>query len=64
MTTRAKPEIVTDDHLAYLDMLRESGATNMSGAGPYVQREFSVDRKAAREIVLYWMESFAERHPR
>lgn len=61
MTTR--PEIVTEAHLNYLDRLRESGATNMFGAGPYVQQTFSVSKNEAREIVLYWMESFEERNP-
>jgi uncharacterized protein YciI len=54
----ARPEIVTDEHLEYLDNLRESGATNMFGAGPYVQKEFGVDSKTARTILAYWMESF------
>lgn len=58
-----KPEIVTDEHLEYLDDLRESGETNMFGAAPYVQREFALDRKDAVSILNYWMKSFSERHP-
>lgn len=57
-----KPEIVTDEHLEYLDDLRDSGVTNMFGAGAYVEREFGVSRKEASLIVSYWMESFVERH--
>lgn len=57
-----KPEIVTDEHLEYLDDLRDSGVTNMFGAGAYVEREFGVSRKEASLIVGYWMESFVERH--
>lgn len=52
---------VTQEHLEFLDDLRESGETNMFGAGPYVQKEFGVDRGEARDIVLYWMETFSER---
>lgn len=52
----------TQDQLEFLDELRESGVTNMFGAGPYVQEEFGVDRREARGIVLYWMETFEERH--
>ena len=29
----------------YLDILRESGVTNMFGATPYIQEEFGVDKK-------------------
>lgn len=46
-----------EKHYRYLDGLRESGVTNMFGAGPYLQDEFGVDRKEAREIVLAWMRS-------
>ena len=42
--THDRPEIVTDEMLEYLDDLRESGETNMFGAGPYVQREFGLQQ--------------------
>lgn len=58
------PEIVKKEHLTYLDALRESGATNMWGAGPYLEKEFGVSRKDAKIIVLYWMGTFSERHLR
>ncbi len=54
----ARPENVTDEHLEYLDDLRESGETNMFGANPYVQREFGLTRAEASPIVSYWMETF------
>ncbi len=53
-----RPKNVTDEHLEYLDGLRESGATNMYGASPYVEEEFGVDRNEAHEILGYWMGSF------
>jgi len=59
-----RPECVTDEHLMYLDNLRESGITNMFGAGEYVERFFELDRSTARTILTYWMKSFSERHPR
>ena len=31
-----RPEEVTTEHLVYLDTLRESGDTNMFGAGKYL----------------------------
>lgn len=58
-----RPTIVTDKHLTFLDKLRESGKTNMFGAGSYVQERFGVSRKDASTIVVYWMQSFEERHP-
>lgn len=57
-----RPAIVTDEHLTYLDDLRESGETNMFGARPYVQREFGVSSREAQTILGYWMKSFSERH--
>lgn len=53
-----RPDGLDDEVLAYLDTLRESGAVNMFGAGPYVQRQFGVDRRTAQEWVLYWMATF------
>ena len=41
----------------FLDELRESGVTNMFGAAPYLQEEFGLNRKEAKEILLEWMES-------
>jgi hypothetical protein len=47
----------------YLDALRESGATNMFGAAPYIVEEFGVTRQEAKDLLLNWMQTFAERHP-
>lgn len=58
---KEKPDFVTDEHLEFLDELRESGVTNMFGAAPYVEREFSVPIKEARQILQYWMDTFSER---
>ena len=56
-----RPEVVTEKHLNYLDDLRKSGATNMHGAGEYLERSFSVDRKDANIILTYWMKTFSDR---
>ena len=46
----------------YLDALRESGATNMFGATPYLREEFpELNKSEARAILSSWMETFAER---
>ena len=53
----------TIDHFEYLDDLRESGVTNMFGAGPYLQHEFGLSRNDAREVLKEWMFTFEARHP-
>ena len=58
---KEKPDFVTDEHLEYLDDLRDSGVTNMLGAAPYLQREFNIPFKEARKVLVYWMETFSER---
>jgi hypothetical protein len=63
MSNTPRPDFVTDDHLEYLDMLRESAVTNMFGAGPYVEYQFGLDRHEAKDIVLYWMATFESRNP-
>ena len=39
----------------YLEELRQSGDTNMFGASPYLEQEFGLDEKEARDILLDWM---------
>lgn len=39
----------------YLNDLRESGQTNMFGAGIYLQEEFGLGKREAREILSKWM---------
>jgi hypothetical protein len=60
---------VTQEHLEFLDDLRESGDTNMYGAGPYLDAEFPDlndgrpshhSSDMARKILVYWMESFGK----
>ena len=56
-----RPSIVEDEHLIYLDELRESGVTNMFGAVPYLEDKFNLARNDARAVLSYWMDSFEER---
>tara|TARA_R110000787_G_scaffold70091_1_gene155815 strand:- start:13333 stop:13518 length:186 start_codon:yes stop_codon:yes gene_type:complete len=39
----------------YLDNLRESGVTNMFGAGVYLENEFGLEKKEARKVLANWM---------
>lgn len=43
----------------YLDLLRESGVTNMFGAAPYLAREFNIPQKEASAILVQWMNAFS-----
>jgi hypothetical protein len=45
-------------HFRYLDNLRESGRTNMWGAGEYLRRERNLDVVTANRIVVQWMNTF------
>lgn len=42
----------------YLVSLRDSGVTNMFGAGAYLEREFGLSRYEAKDILLEWIDSF------
>jgi hypothetical protein len=56
---------LTEEHLRYLDQLRESGVTNMFGAVPFILLEFSnLNEQQAKQVLIYWMETFGDRHPR
>jgi len=55
--------MITKEHFAYLDRLRESGETNMFGATPYVEKRFKVSKSDARHILKMWMETYSEKSP-
>jgi hypothetical protein len=44
----------------YLNRLRESGATNMFGAAPYLEMEFDLDRREAKQVLMDWMQWVSE----
>jgi hypothetical protein len=43
----------------YLDTLRDTGVTNMFGAGVYLQQAFGVDRREAKTILMEWMKQYS-----
>lgn len=57
------PQDTINTMYSYLDDLRESGITNMFGAGPYLAKEFDIDKRTARLVVGSWMNTFSTRHP-
>jgi len=44
------------DVFEYLNDLRDSGETNMMGAGPYLESKFGFNRFKAKEWLFKWME--------
>lgn len=46
------------EYFEYLDDLRESGETNMFGAGAYLREDHGLDRNEARAVVTAWMGTF------
>ena len=48
------------EYLDYLVELRDSGETNMWGAAPYLEREFGLTRREAKDILIKWIESFKQ----
>ncbi len=54
-----RPSACLQEHLEFLDELRESGITNMMVAQPYLMLEFSaLDDKESSAILSYWMATF------
>jgi hypothetical protein len=47
-----------NEYFEYLDLLRESGVTNMFGAAPYLAEAFDLSKSEARSILAEWMNSF------
>ena len=63
MSTKEMPEVCTEEMLEYLDDLREEGVVNMFGAGSYLEAEFGLDKREARTVLKFWMDTFSERNP-
>lgn len=46
------------EYFEYLDVLRESGVTNMFGARPYIEEEFGLSKAEAGKVLSAWMKTF------
>ena len=53
---------ITDEHLEFLDDLRDNGITNMFGAGSYLEEAFDMSGREATYVLQQWMETYGERH--
>ena len=50
--------MIDKEYSDYLEALRKSGKTNMFGAGVYLEDEFGLSKKDARQVLLDWMQSY------
>ena len=56
-----RPTFCTNEHLEFLDNLQDRGVINMYiEAAPYLEAEFGLIRPTAKEILIYWMETFGK----
>ena len=47
-----------DEVYLYLEQLKESGETNMFGAGVYLEKHFKLPKGKAREYLADWMKQY------
>ena len=47
--------ISKEEALDYLNELRDSGETNMLGAGAYLQRDMGLNRNEAKLVTIWWI---------
>jgi len=46
------------NYMEFLSRLKISGKTNMLGATPYLQAEFNLEKKEAKDLLAYWIGSY------
>ena len=62
MQYKKTPDALKPEHLTFLDDLRESGATNMFGAIPYLTSfDSDLGQGDAIKVLQHWMDTFSER---
>jgi RNA polymerase sigma factor (sigma-70 family) len=60
---KERPDYLKEEHLEYLDRLRENTKINMFDTIPYIIKEFpDLSREKAQVILCYWMMTYQERH--
>tara|TARA_R110001599_G_C12106052_1_gene647509 strand:- start:622 stop:819 length:198 start_codon:yes stop_codon:yes gene_type:complete len=46
------------EYYQYLELLRQSGITNMFGAAPHLGTAFGLNPREARKVLGSWMENY------
>jgi len=49
---------LTDEISTFLVKLRDSGKTNMYGAGIYLENEFGFTKREAQDVLMLWMRTY------
>jgi hypothetical protein len=60
METTRKTTEQEKEVMEFLNFLRNTGATNMFGAVPYILAEFDIQSSEAKRILVLWMDNFNE----
>jgi len=64
MSEKEGKAVAKEEVFDYLDVLRLSGVTNMFGASPYIEEMFGLGRKQSGALLVEWMRTFSDRHPK
>ena len=56
----ARPDVITDEMLEYMDAVREIGDINPLAAGAELQEEFGLTRHEVRDLLPYWAKTFGK----
>ena len=60
--TKTRPDFATDEMFKFLDELRETGNTNMFGAGPYLRNDFpELTKDDSYKVLGYWIHTPKEK---
>jgi hypothetical protein len=56
-----RPDYLLDEHLEFLDNLRDEGTCNMFGARKYVNMAYpELSQEEARKVLSYWMKTYGK----
>lgn len=58
MNNTRKTTVQERQVMEYLNVLRNSGETNMYGATPYITSEFGISSSEARTLLALWMKNY------
>lgn len=58
MNNTRKTTVQERQVMEYLNVLRNSGETNMYGATPYITSEFGISHSEARTLLALWMKNY------
>tara|TARA_R100000655_G_scaffold77867_1_gene117162 strand:+ start:18457 stop:18654 length:198 start_codon:yes stop_codon:yes gene_type:complete len=50
-------ETLTKEVFLFLDILKESGVTNMLGSVPYIMAEFNINKIKSRKLLISWIKN-------